>query len=314
MPFTLNNLPESAIEKESELLALAAGLTRADIVKAQWSDLQKLQTLLLQIERELPSGENLPSEVISTMQGIVAEGLLKKSLESRAAPPDMPRAEVGTSSSDQLSANARVGYDAVVRELQGNLGEERKNPRFDDAKSRLEDAVNNNNPKAMSKENLGVFFAHASPEEVEKFANSLSNKVYGKEISRTSSEGYKHDQTHNGSAVFVAFQDLLRDQSYSDIRSNPWLTNLGSRTFIESFFNENQARFTQVVTGESIYGRDRGKVFENLIDGALHTSIKGHEKSSFSFGMFAKDSHHDTTALSKIEALIHPSSGIEKKK
>ena len=33
MPFTLNNLPESAIEKESELLALAAGLTRADIVK-----------------------------------------------------------------------------------------------------------------------------------------------------------------------------------------------------------------------------------------------------------------------------------------
>ena len=107
------------------------------------------------------------------------------------------------------------------------------------------------------------------------------------------------------------FRICSKISPYSDIRSNPWLTNLGSRTFIESFFNENQARFTQVVTGESIYGRDRGKVFENLIDGALHTSIKGHEKSSFSFGMFAKDSHHDTTVLSKIEALIHPSSGIE---
>ena len=65
----------------------------------------------------------------------------------------------------------------------------------------------------MSKENLGVFFAHARPEEVEKFANSLSNKVYGKAISRTSSEGYKHDNTHDGSAVFVAFQDLFQDKS-----------------------------------------------------------------------------------------------------
>jgi hypothetical protein len=300
MALTLTTLDTFQPGQEQEVLDLAEHLTDQEVREAAIADLLKLRSLVLTIEGSMSTEENLSAPVLKTLKKIVARDLIEKSQRSRAAGFDSEAVHVDPHAIQIKNRD----YNRVIGEMKEHFGESKAAEpelpqQFLRAQAHLEEAIKQDKPQAMSKQDLGIFFAHADPQAIGAFTNNLSEKASG--IKPSSTEDYSHD----GAALLVAFQDLLQNRTYLEIRSDPWLTHLGSRTFMETFYTENQARFAKVAQSD---------VFKGLIDGALHTSVKGHDKSGLSFGLFGKSSRHNQEVLGKIDALTHTPTNLDKKK
>ena len=290
MALELQGLHNIVEVEDEEVEALAIGLTASEIASADMEDLRKLKNLLIGIENNLAQGASLPGPIMKTMQGIV-----KREIAEQMVPRDPSDTRISTVSSDSASTEPkaiRAHSMDVINELREKFGEgpltekggahevvsatnSQVNEAWQSAVGRIQAAINNNTPNEMTKKDMGVFFAHANNDEVKAFIQAVSEKL--------------------GETTQDSLGGLLANRNYTDIRGNDWLTHLGSRTFIETFYNENTERFKVAVSE---------KPFADVVDGALHTSIQGHDKSSLSFGLFGKSASHDAETLGNIQRVL----------
>ncbi|MBT4885409.1 MAG: hypothetical protein HON55_04575, partial [Legionellales bacterium] len=241
--------------------------------------------------------------VVKQNMGLVM-GTLHKKLDINLNVPDSIEKKVPDSSGDDtvsLSSDAAsIPSDASNDAQQYDL-----DPKV---LSRIETAIKENNSSGLKKEDLAQLFGKGNPDDVMRVAVKIHQKANGL---ADPSASHKGSNAKGDDKVFFALKLLLTDPNsnaghisgYKDVRSNDWLTNLGSRKFLTGFHDGNKDRFTKVFQGKDIDGRDRGGLFIDLVEGCASTNKSGGSRLSF-FGAGRPSSSDENKAMEDIKNIL----------